>query len=245
MLLTIIIALNINFTDIKEFIYEHKKYNIEKNFKNTEVKLVSSEKIDYNFDMKSIKRQKNTSIETEFTGKLLFDKNLLKFKELKHSNKINNKVFKNKRIKKLENKSFNAKFNNGFISLDTQVSYFDFFTNNLFFWKINKIPESLVVGQVWSEDKKRTIEINKEIFQLSEYNYMKFLGYRNGFKLIKVTYLFNLKNFLNKETKNFGVAEILLEIKGGYIYKTSINIKVMSDTITENIKFNKVIVKTQ
>ena len=52
--------------------------------------------------MKSTKKQKNNTLETNLTGKLVFNKNLVKFKDLKHSNKINNKIFKNKKIKKLE-----------------------------------------------------------------------------------------------------------------------------------------------
>jgi len=230
----------VNPQSIKEFIYEHKKYDIEENFSSTNIKLTAPKSLEYNFELQSIKKKENNSLETSFNGNIIYKENTIQFKNLKQFNKINKKKFKNKKIKKIENKNYKSEFKNGFLSPKEELSFLSYFSNKLFFFKINKLPETLMVGQFWSENNENIIKINKTDYTLTENKYIKFLGYKNKSKVLKVTYFFKLNDFLSKELKNYGVSEIIIEIKDKFINKISVNMKISDNQgVLDTIKFEK------
>jgi len=230
----------INSNNIKEFIYEHKKYNIEENFKNTTIKLETPKNLNYSFNLKSIKKQNNNTLETSFKGNIVYTENNIQFKDLKQFNKINKKEYKNKKIKKLEKKKYKSEFKNGFLNLKEDIDFLSYFTKKLLFFQINKLPEALIVGKLWSENNEKIIQINKTDYTLIENKYIKFLGYKNKSKILKVTYFFKLNNFLTKELKNYGVSEIIIEVKDDFINKISVNMQINNnENILDTIKFEK------
>ncbi len=211
---------------LKEWFYQHERYEIESNFESTTINYPESKtKFEINFIDKQ--QSKSDLLVTNLNGKL--EKNFLDnrviFSEISSEQILNKKRFSNKNIKKILKKELNYINSNEFT---------DYFFIDSLFYKI-KIPQKTIhVGEIWSDETITTSKSNDEIVIK---RWIKFLGYKNSEKIIKIVENIEIREPFPSDKIFSGFGESIISIKNGEIISIHKNIEIDFEKYIKTTKF--------